>query len=121
MAKQRATTEASATTKRIGALSGVTGRVRFETGAGARAFSVQGGALRPEEPEDASTPTDSVITVDGEALFEEVFTGKKNPIVMALQGRLRVEGNLELATRVLLGLQSESSGSVGPVTTEVRS
>jgi putative sterol carrier protein len=117
MAKQRATTETNATTKRIGALSGVTGRVRFETGAGVRAFSVQNGALQPEDP---STPTDAVITVDGETLFDEVFTGKKNPIVMALQGRLRVEGNLELGTRVLLGLQSEGSGDK-PVTAEVRS
>lgn len=119
MAKQRATTErASVTAKRVGALSGVSGRVRFETGQGARAFSVREGALQPE---DSSTPADSVIKVDGDKLLDEVLTGKKNPVVMALQGRLSVEGNLELATRVLLGLQSEGSDGGQPITAEVRS
>lgn len=119
MAKQRTTTEpAGATTKRIGALRGVSGHVRFETGAGARAFAVQDGALQQEDP---SAAADSVIIFDGEKVLDEVFAGTKNPVVMALQGRLRVEGNLELATRVLLGLQSEGSEGGKPVTAEVRS
>jgi len=119
MTKQRTTTEnKGGTAKRVDALHGVSGRVRFQAGSAARTYSVEEGALKPEDP---SATSDSVITFEGEQLLEEIFTGKKNPVVMALQGRLRVEGNLELATRVLLGLQSEAGDSGKQAAAEVQS
>ena len=51
------------------------------------------------------TPADATAGfVDGQTLTD-VLGSHLNPVVAALQGRLRLDGNLVFATKTLLGLQ----------------
>ena len=107
------------TGKSISPLEGVSGRLRIDVpGAAPRAFEVRGGAVEPVEANGAS---DARIAFDAESTFLDVFTGKKNPFVMALQGRLQVEGNLVLAAKVLITMHAQGSTASQPSAKEVRS
>jgi hypothetical protein len=120
MDKRQATTKTQAAKDpgRFPVLEGIFGRVRFETGSSARTFALRNGSLQAEA---SSATADSVIVIDGEEVLEDVLAGKTNPIVVALQGRLRVEGNLELATRLLLALQAQRPDGGKTFTTELQS
>jgi SCP-2 sterol transfer family len=113
MEQQAATAvQPAATAIRIVALEGISGKLRVEWPGAARTIEVRNGTL---EAIGGNGSVDAVIAFDGEEAFREVFAGRKNPVVMALRGKLRVSGDLELATKVLLGLQAQGHkvGKVG--------
>jgi putative sterol carrier protein len=88
---------------RVEALSGVTGRLRIDIGDRILGvLEVEDGdvILRP-----GARDADAVVTVVDADDFKTLVSGQLNPVVAALQGRLTVEGDTELAIRVVLGLQ----------------
>jgi putative sterol carrier protein len=112
-------TQQKGAAKSISPLEGVSGRLRIDVpGAAPRVFEVKGGAVQPVEANGAA---DTRIAFDGESTFVDVFTGKKNPFVMSLQGRVQVEGNLVLAAKVLMAMHAQGSMANQPSATEVRS
>jgi putative sterol carrier protein len=58
-------------------------------------------------------PVDATITCDSEADCQALVSGKLNPVVAALQGRLRVTGNATFAARILFGLPIEAAAGAG--------
>jgi predicted lipid carrier protein YhbT len=88
---------------RVEGLLGVTGRVRVDIGDRLLGvLEVEDGnvILRP-----GARDADAVVIVTDPNDFKGLVSGHLNPVVAALQGRLTVEGDTEMAIRVILGLQ----------------
>jgi putative sterol carrier protein len=88
---------------RVEALSGVTGKVRVDIGDRVLGvLEVEDGnvILRPGERD-----ADAVVIVTDPNDFKALVNGHLNPVIAALQGRLTVAGDTEMAIRVILGLQ----------------
>jgi hypothetical protein len=92
----------------VAALAGVSGRIRVVVeGRSLGVLRIDGGYvdfLVGAERVEAST---TLHIQDGRDA-RLIQTGALNPIVASLQGRLVVEGDLALAVRVMLGLQTGS-------------
>ena len=92
-------------------LEGVTGRLRIEVGANeasSRLFgvlSVNDGDVEFVLGDGEAGTLVRVATYDD---IEAFLLGELNPVVATLQGRLAIEGDLELASRIILALQSGS-------------
>jgi SCP-2 sterol transfer family len=98
-----------ATARRVPGLEGTTGKLRVEIeGKGApRFFSVHDGLIE-EVPGDGQV--DAGIVFDDESCVQQLLSGKLNPIVAGLQGRLRTTGDLKLIARVIFELQGQAGG-----------
>jgi hypothetical protein len=87
-------------------LEGITGRLRIELGG--KLFGVL--AVNDGEVDfvlgDGEAGT--VVYVRSRADLVDFLQGELNPVVALLQGRLSVEGDQELASRIILGLQEGS-------------
>jgi putative sterol carrier protein len=119
MEQQRTGTQSQArgALRRVPALEPVSARLRIEVpGSPARVLEVRNGVVSLG---DASGPVDAAATFDGEETFQRIIDGKENPVVVALQGRVRLEGNIECATRVFLALNA--SAMTAAKSSEVRS
>jgi putative sterol carrier protein len=64
-----------------------------------------GGAVRIVDDSEAAT---ALIALDSHETLAGLLRGDLPPFVAHLQGRLRFEGDADLALRVLLGLQEGS-------------
>jgi putative sterol carrier protein len=110
MEQQQQTTvpaQPRASARRVPGLEGVSGKLRVEVeGKSPRVFAIHDGLI---EPAEANGQVDAVIVFDDESCVEELLTGKLNPIVAGLQGRLRISGNMGLAAKVLLELQGQAT------------
>lgn len=97
----------AAPTKRVPALDGVQGRIRFETEDGKTAY-----LLRIDHGEVDLTTGDeeaqAVLVCDSTALIARVLRGEANLIVETLQGHTRERGDLTLILKAVLGLQAGS-------------
>lgn len=101
--------------KKMPALKGVRGEIRFEAEDGAgtdfqRAEEVA--CLRIEEGEVELTnhcdQAQAVLVCDSKAEVARLLRGEAHPMVEALQGRIAAQGDLELALRVILDLRGGS-------------
>lgn len=87
-------------------LQGVTGRLRIEVcGKLLGCLAVVDGDVE-FVPGDGEAGT--VVDVASHEDLQSLLLGELNPVVATLQGRLAVEGDIELASRIVLGLQSGS-------------
>lgn len=90
-------------------LRGVSGKLRLqvaETSAGVLKIEPSGAIAIVREDR-----TQTVVAVDTQQTLLALLRGELSPVVAALQDRLRVEGDLWLALRVLMGLQGGSPWS----------
>lgn len=92
-------------------LEGVTGRLRIEVGANEANTSLLG-VLSVNDGDVEFIVGDgeagTLVRVATQDDLEAFLVGELNPVVATLQGRLAIEGDLELASRVILALQSGS-------------
>lgn len=89
-------------------LEGITGRLRLQVaGVDIGVLKVDGGAVEILPEGDAS----ALMGVDSQATLLSVLGGDTHPFVAFLQGRLRLEGDRELALRIGFGLQAGSPWS----------
>ncbi len=82
---------------------GLTGRLRVEVvGNGAAIVEVVDGRARflPADGDAAAT-----AIVDSEETLRALRRGRLNPVVAFLRGHLEIKGDLDLAIKVILGLQ----------------
>lgn len=87
-------------------LRGVSGRLRLQVAnASAGVLQVDPSGAVAIAPGDGSQ---TVIAVDTHQTLLALLRGELSPVVAALQDRLKVEGDLWLALRVLMGLQGDS-------------
>ena len=90
-------------------LKGVSGKLRLQVAdTPAGVLQVEPSGLVAIAKDDR---TQTVIAVDTLQTLLALLRGELSPIVAALQDRLRVEGDLWLALRVLMGLQGGSPWS----------
>jgi hypothetical protein len=87
-------------------LAGVRGRMRVDVdGKTVGVLVVDDGRV---ELTNDQGPTDAVFIFHTAQDLRQMVRGELNPVVGALQGRMRTEGNVALAIRVALGLRSGS-------------
>ena len=91
-------------------LKGVSGKLRLQVAdISVGVLQVEpSGAVAIVDDGDAAT----LLVVDTQGTLAALLRGEVSPIVAGLQDRVRVEGDLALALRVLLGLQAGSPWSV---------
>jgi hypothetical protein len=107
--QQRAGTpsQARGAAKRIPALGGFSTRVRVEApGSPSRLVEVRDGTV---EMMGGNGPVDAVITFADDKSFQELVSGKETPVVLVLQGRLKVEGDLTAASKLLIALHAQGA------------
>ena len=93
--------------KRIPALGGFSTRVRVEApGSPARIVEVRDGAV---DMTSGNGPVDAVITFNDDRSFQELVSGKETPVVLVLQGRLRIEGDLTAVSKLMLALHAQGA------------
>src|SRR6478735_4375458 len=86
------------------ALAGLAGRMRVDVKDEPTAtIHLDNGRLWASPPEDESEAT---AVVQDRQDFERMLAGELNPFVAAIQGRLWLHGDHELATRVILALNA---------------
>jgi hypothetical protein len=108
--QQQATpAQARATARRVPGLEGTTGRLRVDVEGrpGPRFFAIHDGVIEPAKEADGDV--DAAIYFDAESCVEELLAGRLNPIVAALQGRMRATGDLKLLARVIFELQAQAT------------
>lgn len=93
--------------KKMPALKGVRGRVKFEVEGGGAAY-----LLRIEEGEVELTPggdhAEAVVICESKAEIARMLRGEVHPVVETLQGRAAGQGDRALALRVALDLRGGS-------------
>jgi len=87
-------------------LAGVRGRLRIDVGG--KTFGVIEVDDARVELKNDGAPTDAVLTVDSPEDVKQILSGVANPVVLALQGRSKIQGNLVFAVKVVLGLRAGS-------------
>jgi len=87
-------------------LAGVRGRLRLDVGG--KTFGVLDVDDTRVELKNDGAPTDAVLTVDSPDDIKQILGGSANPVVLALQGRSKIQGNLVFAIKVVLGLRAGS-------------
>jgi hypothetical protein len=96
----------SAVRGRAPGLAGVRGRMHLHVD------SVPAGVMLVEENGEVwivkEGEAGTLCAVDTHETLQELLSGSLPPIVAHLQGRLRFEGDAELALRILFGLQAGS-------------
>jgi putative sterol carrier protein len=86
----------------VPALAGVTGRMRVDVNdEPAGTIHVDRGKVWRGEPEGQP---DAVAVVQDRADFDQIIAGQLNPVVAAIQGRLVLQGDPALGTRVISAL-----------------
>jgi hypothetical protein len=95
--------------RRVPGLEGTTGKLRVEVpGKPPLAFAVHDGLI--ESLQQTEGEVDAILAFEDESCIEELLTGKLNPIVAGLQGRMRATGDLKLLARVIYELQGQAGG-----------
>jgi len=98
-------TKAGGQSVRIQGLEGVSGKLQIDVqGSPSRVFEVRDGTAA--EIGQTREPIDATVSCDNEADCLALLSGDLNPIVAALQGRVRTGRNSTFAAKVLLGLHS---------------
>jgi putative sterol carrier protein len=113
----KTTAKPRATARRVPGLEGLTGKLRVEVpGKPPLSFAVHDGTIEPVEQTDG--PVDAIVAFEDDSCVEELLKGKLNPMVAALQQRLRVSGDVKLVAKVLFELQGQATGFGRPVVGE---
>ncbi len=107
---ERITKQPAGTPRREGkvldapALAGLSGRMRVDVGdQPAATIHLDHGRIWATEPDLESEAT---AVVQDRADFERMLAGELNPVVAAIQGRLVLRGDPELAVRVIFALSA---------------
>jgi putative sterol carrier protein len=88
----------------IAALAGLSGTMRVDVKDQPTAtIHLENGRVWAGDPGDKA---DAVATVQERSDFEKLLAGELNPVVAAIQGRLVLAGNPELATRLVAALNA---------------
>ena len=92
-------------------LFGVSGRMRVDVkGKTVGAVDVQDGLVTVDVGADAGAGANAgasvVANVDDEADLGRIARGELNPIVAGIQGRLALEGDIELGMKIILSLNA---------------
>jgi hypothetical protein len=93
-----------AATLDLPALAGLSGTMRVDVkDQPAATIHLENGRVWAGGPGDKA---DAVATVQERSDFELLLAGELNPVVAAIQGRLQLHGNPELATRLVAALNA---------------
>jgi len=95
-------------------LSGITGRFRVDIGAQpARMFEIKDGVVTARNA-TGKEAADTVAICDSLESALAIARGDLNPVVAALQGRIRLEGDRAFGIKVILGFQTRMKRTDAP-------